>query len=63
MAVEGIKAVAAGRPYVTPSLTGFLLQRRSRAKELAVCGGLGLRTGLPLINPNPTNFFVNPSSL
>ena len=33
--VEGIKTVAAGHPFVTPSLTGFLLQRRRRAKDLA----------------------------
>ena len=32
--VEGVKAVAAGRPYVTPSLSGLLLQRRERTREL-----------------------------
>jgi DNA-binding NarL/FixJ family response regulator len=32
--VDGVKAVAAGRPYVTPSLSGLLLQRRERTREL-----------------------------
>lgn len=31
---EGIKAVAAGQHYVTPSLTAFLLRRRTRAQQL-----------------------------
>lgn len=45
--VGGIKAVAAGRPYVTPSLTAYLLQNRRRAQTLA--------EGLPrLSNLTPT---------
>jgi DNA-binding NarL/FixJ family response regulator len=32
--VEGIRTVAAGRPYVTPSLTALMLRRRSRAEAL-----------------------------
>ena len=32
--VDGVKVVAAGRPYVTPSLSGLLLQRRERNREL-----------------------------
>jgi DNA-binding NarL/FixJ family response regulator len=32
--VEGIRAVVAGRHYVTPSLAGLLVGRRQRAKEL-----------------------------
>jgi DNA-binding NarL/FixJ family response regulator len=31
---EAIRAVAAGQHYVTPSLTGFLLHRRTRARKL-----------------------------
>jgi DNA-binding NarL/FixJ family response regulator len=34
--VEGIRTVAAGRPYVTPSLTALMLRRRSRAEDLTV---------------------------
>jgi DNA-binding NarL/FixJ family response regulator len=33
--VSGIKAAAGGRYFVTPSLTGHLLQRRHRAQHLA----------------------------
>lgn len=33
--VGGIKAVAAGRPYVTPSLTAYLIGRRSRTQSFA----------------------------
>jgi DNA-binding NarL/FixJ family response regulator len=32
--VDGVKAVAAGHYYVTPSLTGFLVGHRARAKTL-----------------------------
>jgi DNA-binding NarL/FixJ family response regulator len=32
--VEGIKTVAAGKPYVTPALTGLLLGHRDRARAL-----------------------------
>jgi len=32
--VDGVKAVARGRPYVTPSLTGLLVRRRERARDL-----------------------------
>ena len=34
--VDGVKVVAAGRPYVTPSLSGLLLQRRERTRELTM---------------------------
>jgi len=33
--VEGVKAVAAGRHYLTPSLSGLLVRRRERSRELA----------------------------
>jgi len=32
--VDGIRSVAAGRPYVSPSMTPALLQRRARAQAL-----------------------------
>jgi len=32
--VNGIKAVASGQHYVTPSLTGYLLNRRQRTQQL-----------------------------
>lgn len=32
--VQGIKAVADGQHFVTPSLTGYLLNRRQRAQQL-----------------------------
>ena len=33
--VKGIRAVADGHHYVSPALTGFLVHRRARARELA----------------------------
>lgn len=32
--LQGIKAVAAGRHFISPSISGYLLQRRSRARAL-----------------------------
>lgn len=32
--LQGIKAVAAGRHFISPSISGYLLQRRSRAQAL-----------------------------
>ena len=33
--VEGVKSVAAGRPYLTPSVAGFLVRHRERSRDLA----------------------------
>ncbi len=40
--VSGVRSVAAGRPFVSPSMTSALLQRRTRAQALeATTPGLG----------------------
>ena len=45
-----LRSVAAGKPYVSPSLSGLLLNRRRRSENLA-----HLQPGLHLLTPSEKN--------